>query len=91
MACTELSGGVHTDQFCTGNRRTWAVADPGFPKRGRQPQGGRQPIIWPNFSQKLHENERNRTERGHTSLAPPLGSANDGDCAGIVLRIGQCE
>ena len=49
-----------------------AVADPGFPSGGggaRQPQ----PIIWPNFSWKLHENERNWTKRwGFASLAPLL-------------------
>ena len=35
------------------------------------PQEVRQSIIWTNVSQKLHENERISTERGHTSLAPP--------------------
>ena len=39
-----------------------SVADSGFPRPGHQPpRRGRQPIIWPNFSRKLHENERNWT------------------------------
>ena len=36
------------------------------------PDGGRQPIIWPKFPRKLHENEINWT--GGASLAPPLDS-----------------
>ena len=40
--------------------------------RGRQPpRWGHWPIIWPNISRKLHDNETN-----WTSLAPP-GSASD--------------
>ena len=47
---------------------------------GRQPQRWRQkPIIWPHFSQKLHENERNQTLKGggeerpwRPALDPPL-------------------
>ena len=32
---------------------------------------GQKAIIWPILSRKLHENERNWTERGRLSLAPP--------------------
>ena len=38
-------------------------------------RSGRQPIIWPNFPRKLHENESNLTECGGIS-GTPLGSAN---------------
>ena len=42
---------------------------------GRQlPWWGRQPITWPNFYRKLHENERIWTERGTCiPLDPPMG------------------
>ena len=41
-------------------------------RRGRQPpRWRRQPIIWSQFSPKLHENERIWTQRGGASLAPP--------------------
>ena len=57
----------------------WRIQD--FPDGGRQSQRwGSQPIIWPNVARKLHENERNWTQRGreHASLAPPPPrSAND--------------
>ena len=33
---------------------------------------GKKTIILQYFSRKLRKNERNWTERGHTSLAPPL-------------------
>ena len=34
--------------------------------------GGQKPIVWPNFPRKLHENERNRTQRPvHVLDAPP--------------------
>ena len=51
------------------------MADPGFPRGGdaNPKEGGRQPIIWPIFSQKLHEDEEILSQRGgHASLAPPL-------------------
>ena len=36
------------------------VADSGFPRQGRQPLSlGQKPIIWQDFCQKLHKNERN--------------------------------
>ena len=42
---------------------TVVVADPGFPRwRGGEYQRqrwGQKPIIWPEFCQKLHANERN--------------------------------
>ena len=51
------------------------AAHPEFPRREGGPNpsdGGRNLLfIFPNFSQKLHENERNRTQRGNESLAPP--------------------
>ena len=42
----------------------WQIQD--FPKGGGAiPLNlGRKPIIWPDFHHKLHENERNWTERG---------------------------
>ena len=55
-----------------------AVMDPGFLRRkgGGAPTSkvGRQPIIWPNIFQKLHENERIRTQ-GARPWRPP-GFAN---------------
>ena len=47
------------------------VADP---ERGG---AGRQPLIWQISCQKLHEIERNWTERGRASLAPPLDPTMD--------------
>ena len=46
------------------------VADPGFPEGGGyQPQSLWQtPIIWQDYCQKLHENERNWTEREGPSI-----------------------
>ena len=57
------------------NQVSIPVADPGFPRRGgANPRGGgRQHTILTNFSQKLHENEENLTQRGgRASLRPPL-------------------
>ena len=52
----------------------WRIQD--FPHGGRQsPRWGRQPIIWPNVSQKLLENERNWTREGSLTGCP-LRSAN---------------
>ena len=51
----------------------YPVADhPGFPDGGgRLPhRWGSQPIIWSNFSRKLHENERNWTQKGCMHLDP---------------------
>ena len=51
-----------------------AVADPGFPRGGgaNHKGGGRQPIIWPIFSQKLHENEEILGRGGARPSRPPL-------------------
>ena len=55
------------------------VAGPGYPRRGRERQFER---VYANllfdklFCRKLHENERNWSERGRTFLGPP-GYAND--------------
>ena len=51
-----------------------AVADPGFPRRGgANPREGAPTYYLTNFSQKLHENEENFTQRGgRASLRPPL-------------------
>ena len=47
-----------------------------FPDAGRQPLNwGAKPLTWQDLCRKLHENERNWTEKGAASLAPP-GSAN---------------
>ena len=57
-----------SDNFCTA---TLVVADPGFPRRfgggggGRQLLGGGENILFGNvFCRKLHESERNWTEKG---------------------------
>ena len=53
-----------------------AVADPGFSRQGMPTlKAEASTYCWPIFSQKLHENERNWTEKGHGSLVP-LASAN---------------
>ena len=50
-----------------------------FPDGGRQPlRWRRQPIIWPNFPPKLHENKIR--PRAGASLSPPVGSANESVC-----------
>ena len=41
-----------------------SVADPAFPRRGRQSQKGRQPIICQIFCRKMHENEKKIGQRG---------------------------
>ena len=49
------------------------MTDPGFysRRRGRQPLIlGQKPIIWQDVHRKLHENERNWTERGRIPGAP---------------------
>ena len=66
-----------------------SVADPGFPRWGRERQTlslEKKPIIWPDLYQKLHEHENNWTERGwrpwwppsrpHTPLDPPMDSSS---------------
>ena len=63
------------------------VADPGFPG-GRTSEFGRKPIIWQSFYWKVHENERNGTERwGRASLAPP-SSVKSANCTGFALNLG---
>ena len=62
--------------FNTENRRPLPEADPGFPRRWTPtPELGTKSITWQDLCRKLHENERNWTERGRASLAPP-GSVN---------------
>ena len=62
--------------FNTDNRRPLPEADPGFPRRWTPtPELGTKSITWQDLCRKLHENERNWTERGRASLAPP-GSVN---------------
>ena len=36
------------------------------------PHALHQLVIWPNFCQRLHENEGNWTEGGYASLVPPV-------------------
>ena len=49
--------------------RSNVVVDPGFPRGAPTPE---EPIfIWQNFWQKIHENERNWTERQSASPVPP--------------------
>ena len=57
------------------------MKDSGFRRWGwgATPWFGVTPIIWQDFCQRLHENERNWTERRRVFLVPPLGSANDFD------------
>ena len=40
-----------------------SVADPAFPRRGRQSQKGRQPIICQIFCRKMHENEKKKLDK----------------------------
>ena len=53
----------------TNGKLTWLADDPGFPRSDwgdsglPTPKTGCQPIIWPQFSQKVYENERNWTGR----------------------------
>ena len=54
------------------------MADPGFPSRSGAPipKVRHQPIIWPTFSPKLHENLSNWTEGARVlGASPPPGSA----------------
>ena len=55
---------------------TYAVADLGFSRGGgvghQSLSLAQEPFIWQVFCRKLHENERNWTEGGCTSLWPPL-------------------
>ena len=44
------------------------------------PKVGGTPIVLTSFPQRRHEHEKYWTMRGHTSLAFPLGSANDNVC-----------
>ena len=65
---------INKQQSLFINDQDSSVAGPEFPRReeaGRQPQrGGHQPIIWPNFTQNLHENERNWTQGACVPDAP---------------------
>ena len=51
-----------------------SVADPGFSRRGRQPQRGASTYYLVTFSQKLHENE-DILDQGGARDARPLRSA----------------
>ena len=50
------------------NLKQWQIQD--FPERGCQPQRGGANILFDQFSQKLHENEKKLT--WGASLQPPL-------------------
>ena len=54
---------------------TVVVADAGFPRweggGANARDGGKNLLFGKSFAKKLHENERNRTERGRASLVPP--------------------
>ena len=53
----------------------WRIQD--FPEGGEPiPEFGAESIIWQDFCQKLHGNERNGTERGACIPGVPIGSAN---------------
>ena len=66
----------HDEGSITQNR---AVAYPGFPRWVRQPKKwGCEHITWPNVCRKLHENERNWTEREALNPSAPLGSNGAG-------------
>ena len=54
----------------------WRIQDFSDGGGGQPLSVGRKHIIWQFFSRKLHENEKNWTERG-THPCPSLGSAND--------------
>ena len=72
---TLLGNAIYCKHVCHSLER--AVADPGF-----SPGGGansQKCYYFSIFCRKLHENERIWTPRGgRASLAPPLGSANEG-------------
>ena len=58
--------------FNTENRRPLPEVDPEFPRRWTPtPELGTKSITWQDLCRKLHENERNWTEKGRASLAPP--------------------
>ena len=53
----------------------WRIQN--YPDGGRQRLNlGQKPIIWQDFCRKLHENERNWTERGGGMSLPPFESTN---------------
>ena len=51
---------------CSGGSRIFQTG------RCKPQRSGHQPIILPNSSQTLHENERNWTQRGASLVTPPL-------------------
>ena len=65
-------GHVHQTYILFVKANGILVADPG----NQPPRFGRQPIIWPNFPQKLHKNERIWTERGSVPGFFPLISGS---------------
>ena len=68
---------LHTDEEIANKRgKQWRIQD--FPDGGAPtPEGGAPTYYLTNFSQKLHENEENLTQRGgRASLRPPPRSAN---------------
>ena len=75
------------------------VADQGFFSRGggsQLPRWGRQPIIWPNFYRKLHENERIWTKRGSACpwrhpLDPPMPSIINYNVIVVELFLNRTE
>ena len=67
----------HWEVASSFSLRATSVADPGFPRRERQlPRWRSQPIIGPNFPQKLHENERNWTQVVGACIACKLQSTD---------------
>ena len=58
-----------------------------FPDGGANPEEMRQPIVWQNFCQKLHENERIWSERGRVSLVPPSVADSRGDASPLRPKI----
>ena len=60
---------------CNRSTQTCIVADPGFPRRGRQAPRWGANLLFDQFFPKLHEHERNWTQRGACPWRP-LRSAN---------------
>ena len=62
----------------------YSVVDPGFPRRGAStPEFGPKPIIWQDFCQNLHENERHWTKGRHIP-GVPLASTN------VIEHFNEC-
>ena len=77
MSSSELGLPVSLVSFMLNGHKddsTCGEADPGYPRRGRSAPiskvGGANLLFWPFSSQKLHEIEKDRTERGRAPLAP---------------------